>query len=304
MRPLLLSACLLLIVQPPARAADPQDPLARARALYNQRNFGEAIEAAEDARRVPARADSADLIAARGYLERFRESGAPEDLSGARERLRRINADRLSSTERSELLVGLGEELFFDDSVGAAASVFDSLLIDPRDLTYPGDPGNPRDSSDSSASMDSKLPRDPRGAKGDPREPTLLGPGARERVLDWWASALDRQARPRPDIERQSVYQRIRDRMRVELGRNPGSAAASYWLAAAALGQGDVQAAWDAALAGWVRGPLAPDLGAALRGDLDLLVERAIVPERSKTLALPPETVLAEWEAFKEKWSK
>lgn len=288
MRPLLLSACVLLIAATPARAAGPQDPLARARALYNQRNFGEAIEVAEDARRLPARADSADLIAARAYLETFRETGSPEDLTSAREHLRRISADRLSPGERSELIVGLGEELYFDDSVGAAANVFDSLLRDPSVVSGPKDARVVRD------------PKDPRDLKG----PGELEPGAHERVLDWWASALDRQARPRPDIERQSVYQRIRDRMRAELGTNPGSAAASYWLAAAALEQGDVQAAWDAALAGWVRGPLAADLGAALRGDLDLLVERGIVPERSKTLALPPETIRAEWEAFKEKWNK
>ena len=36
-------------------------------------------------------------------------------------------------------------------------------------------------------------------------EPTTLLTGdARERVLDWWASALDREARPRPEIERQA----------------------------------------------------------------------------------------------------
>ena len=94
---------------------------------------------------------------------------------------------------------------------------------------------------------------------------------ARERVLDWWASAIDREAKPRPDIERQGVYQRIRTRMDEELATHPGSGAAAYWIAAAARAQGDLQAAWDAAQAGWVRARLGSDKGAALRSDLDRL---------------------------------
>ena len=78
---------------------------------------------------------------------------------------------------------------------------------------------------------------------------------------------------------------------------------ALYWLSAAARGQGDLQAAWDAAQAGWVRASLSPTRGPALRNDLDRLMHRAIVPERSRILAQPPETLIAEWEQFKEKWS-
>jgi hypothetical protein len=58
-----------------ARAAD--DPLARARALYNARQFEAAVSAAEQARVVPSKANAADLVAARAYLERFRVSGRP-----------------------------------------------------------------------------------------------------------------------------------------------------------------------------------------------------------------------------------
>jgi hypothetical protein len=92
--------------------------------------------------------------------------------------------------------------------------------------------------------------------------------------------------------------------MTQELASNPASSTAAYWVAAAARGQGNLQAAWDAVQAGWVRAPLAPDRGAALRGDLDRLVQRVIVPERARILAQPPETLLAEWERFKEKWNK
>ena len=241
-----------------------KDPIARARTFYNQGHFDAAIAAADQARTSPPRADSADLIAARSYLERFRESAVADDLTNARDRLRRLDPQRLGTSERAEFLIGVGETLFFDEAFGAAADVFASVLA--RDGTLPAD--------------------------------------ARERVLDWWASALDRDARPRSDLERQGVYQRIRDRMSDELAGHPGSAAAAYWRAAAARGQGDLQGAWDAAEAGWVRAALAVDHGVALRGDLDRLVLRGIVPDRARALAQPPEALRQDWERFKERWAK
>jgi hypothetical protein len=255
---------LCLFVAAAAWAADPKDPLERARALYNQGQFDAAIAAADEARRLPDRADAADLIAARAFLERYRTSSSAEDLANARERLRRITPDKFTPRERIELLVGFGQALYFDDASGAAAAIFESVL-----------------------KMHVELPID-----------------ARERILDWWATALDRDARPRPDIERQAIYQRVRDRMAEEIAENPASAAASYWTAAAARGQGDLQAAWDAAAAGWVRASLTPGHGVALRDDLDHLVYRAIVPERARVLGQPPDSLLSEWEMFKEKWTK
>jgi hypothetical protein len=260
---LLVSVALLLPGANATAGDQPRDPLFRARLLYNQRQFQAAVEAAEEASRNPAYTDGADLIAARAYLEHYRETGVPDHLERARERLRRINPQRFTPRERSEFIVGLGEALFFDDASGAAADVFESVLAS-EELDLEG----------------------------------------RERVLDWWASALDRDVRPRADLERQVVYQKIQDRMTQELASNPASSTAAYWVAAAARGQGNLQAAWDAVQAGWVRAPLAPDHGAALRGDLDRLVQRVIVPERARILAQPPETLLAEWERFKEKWNK
>ena len=247
----------------PVAAADKIDALSRARTLYNQRQFEAAVSAAEEARLLPGRADSADLIAARAYLERFRDSAASDDLSNARERLRRLNPHRLPSGERVELIVGLGEALFFEGSYGAAADIFDSVLAQPE-----------------------------------------LGPDARERALDWWATAIDRDARPRTELERQPLYARIREHMEHELIDHPSSAVAAYWLTAAARGQGDLQAAWDAALAAWVRSPLAADDGDALRADIDRLVIRALVPERAKVTAQEPEALRQEWERFKERWKK
>jgi hypothetical protein len=235
-----------------AVAAD--DPLARARVLYNEQQYGAAITAAEQARLVPSRADAADLVAARAYLERFRIEEATDDLANARDRLRRIDPQRFPPRERTEYVVGLAETLFFDGAYGAAAAVFDSVLLG-RDL---------------------------------------LADDARDRVLDWWASAIDREARPRPDIERQTVYQRVRTRMEEELAWHPASAAAPYWLAAAARAQGDFQSAWDAAQAAWVRAPLTREGGAPLRDDLD----------RAKAIAQPPDQLRAQWELFKERWRR
>ncbi|HEX3704811.1 MAG TPA: hypothetical protein VHU82_15890 [Vicinamibacterales bacterium] len=247
----------------PLAAADKIDALTRARMLYNQRQFEAAVNAAEQARLLPGRADSADLIAARAYLERFRDSAASDDLTNARERLRRLDPRRLPPLERTELIVGLGETLFFEGSYGAAADIFDSVLAQPD-----------------------------------------LAPAARERTLDWWATSIDRNARPRSELERQPLYALIRDRMQRELEDHPSSAAAAYWLTAAARGQGDLQAAWDAAQAGWVRSSLGLDDGAALRADIDRLVLHALVPERAKATAQEPEQLQEEWERFKERWRK
>lgn len=247
-----------------ATVAAADDPLARARALYNQRDFQGALSAAEQVRVLPGRADSADLIAARAYLERYRESAASDDLENARERLRRMDPHKLAPVERGEYVVGLGEALYFENAFGAAAAVFHSVIV---------------------------------------RDDALL-PDARERALDWWATSVDRDARPRPELDRQAMYQRVRDAMQHELGINAASATAAYWLAFAARAQGDVQAAWEAAEAAWVRAPLAPDHGEALRGDLDRLVLRAIVPERAKATSQPPDSVRLDWERFKERWKK
>ena len=78
---------------------------------------------------------------------------------------------------------------------------------------------------------------------------------------------------------------------------------ASYWAAAAARAQGDLQAAWDAAQAGWLRASLAGARGATLRRDLDALVLRGIVPEQSRMLAQPPDNLTIEWERFKDRWA-
>ena len=75
-------------------------------------------------------------------------------------------------------------------------------------------------------------------------------------------------------------------------------------LSAAASRQGDHHAAWDAALAAWVRAPLSPDGGVPLRADLDTLVLRMIIPQRARAMALAPELLLADWDDFKVRWAR
>ena len=266
-----VAAFCLLAFAPRVFPADSRDPLADARQLYNQGHFDAAVAAAERARFAPGRpgrpadqaiGDQADLIAARAYLERFRAGTTADDLAAARERLRRLDPARFSPRERIEFLVGLGETLYFDEAYGAAADLFGSVL-------------ESRDGIDA---------------------------GARDRVLDWWASATDRDARGKSDAERQALYQMIRNRMREELATHAGSGAASYWLVSAARSQGDMQAAWDSAEAGWARASLAIDHGIALRADLDRLMLQGVVLNRATQTSQSVDALRAQWEDFKARW--
>jgi hypothetical protein len=98
--------------------------------------------------------------------------------------------------------------------------------------------------------------------------------------------------------------------MEAELRKDPTSAAAAYWVAAASFARGNIERAWEAAVAGWVRGILATDRGMALRPDLDRLVRDAIIPERLRRIQANGEaqateaSMLAEWTQVKERWAK
>jgi hypothetical protein len=249
--------------------AEAADLLAEARRLYNVGQYEAAERVAREAAVQPGLADGARLVLGRIHLERFRRSANPEDLASARESLRSVDSRSFSERERLELTIGLGESLYLNDQFGAAAEVFESTL-------------------DRAA---------------------LVGPAARERLLDWWATALDRQAQTRPRDAREAVYRRVLDRMQRELADDPGSTPAAYWLTAAARGIGDLDRAWHLTMAGWVRAQLARDRGAALRSDLDRLMLQAIIPERTARLQLRDSKqalagMTAEWEAFKVAWSR
>ena len=236
---------LLLAVMVASIAAGPQDDLVRARQLYNQQLYNLAIDSATAARRAPQLADTATLIIARALLERFRKESDPADLTAARTELQQIRPAGLTAPDQLELIIALGEVLYLDDQAGAAAEEFEMAL-----------------------------------ERVDPKSPT-----ARERILDWWASAIDRQAQQRSGPERPPLYARIIDKMEEELRRDTASAAASYWLVAGARGNGDLERAWDAAMAGWARASLTGERRIALRADLDQIVTQAIIPERARLLS-------------------
>jgi len=240
-----------------------------ARRLYNQELYELAIKAANEARQAGEAADEASLIYARAHLERFRQTRDAHNLTEAREALRTLDATQLSPSAQTEFTLALGQWLFLADKFRAAAELFDSA----------------------SAKVDG------------------LGPVARDRVLDWWATAIDQQAQEDP-AHRAALYQRIIERMESELRQEPGSTSAGYWLAAAARSVGDTDRAWHAALAGYLRARVAADRGVALRADLDRLVVTAIIPERARQLTSPsgdPRTAVdsmtAEWEQIKALWN-
>jgi hypothetical protein len=260
---------LLLVAASTVAAARGPDQLMLARRYYNQGQFEQALEAARLAAANPAIASSARLIMGRARLERYRLSPTPAELDAARADLRAVDPKAIDPRERIELQVGLAELLYFEDRFGVAAELLDPVI-------------------DASAS---------------------LAPEAHERALDWWATALDRQAQAGTPADRGVVHMRIAERMEQELRRDPASVPASYWLAASERAAGDLERAWSAAAAGWIRASLAPARGEALRADLDKLVTQAIIPERAARLPARERrqaitAMTADWEAFKTVWGR
>jgi hypothetical protein len=260
-----------VLVSAGVASASPADHnvLARARAAYNEGRYDAAIGASRNAVHGGADADAARVVLGRALLERYRRQSDVHDLQEAREALRAADASRLGAADRGELLVGLGQWLYYTDRFGPAAELFE--VAADRPLTG--------------------------------------GDGARDRVLDWWASALDREAQASP-ASRDRLYARVFDRMERALAEDPGSVAANYWLVASARAIGDLDRAWQAAMAAWVRSALSGDRGATLRADLDRLVLTSVIPERARERASAgggnqrqaADTMVTAWEQFKADW--
>ena len=250
----------------------PPDPLTRARQAYNERRYEDAITAANEASKLAGLKEAAALVTARAMLERFRDATAPNeaDLSEARRLLKELNQSKLSARDHVELLVGLGEALYLENSFGAAEVYFS------RALARVG----------------------------------ATDADTRELIFEWWATTLDHQAQFGPQAERRPLYTRILEKAEAELARRESSAVASYWLAAAAQGVDDLERSWGAAQAGWIHaGHLGPR-GVQLRADLDRLVRQLILPERARRLThegdprAALDIYLTEWEDFKKRWGR
>ncbi|HSG00596.1 MAG TPA: hypothetical protein VLA20_05665 [Vicinamibacterales bacterium] len=255
--------------------ATPATPLVAARELYNLGRFDEAIAAARRALDAEDDRNAAAVVLARAHLERYRQRLEPADLRSAEAALERVEATALNASDHVEWLVALGVALYLDDEGGledrysAAAELFEMVLE---------------------------------------RADGAVGATSRERILEWWASALDRQAQFGQASKREAIYARVLARADHELSRNDRSTVAFYWRVAALAGIGDFERAWGAAVAAWLQaGHLNAD-GAALRFDLDRFVMTVLLPERAMQLTPDAdprptlERLAAGWESFKAKW--
>lgn len=260
-------SCVALVLLAATPVFAQRADLARARTAYNESRFDEAIEAALVAQKVAPTSDAATVVLARAYLERYRQRANPADLAGARVQLGIVRVPNLDARDHIDFMMALGEALFFEDDYGAAAAMFESGLD----------------------------------------HAIAHGPETGEAMLDWWGSAVERQAGALDRAPREAVFTRMRDRMATELARRPGSAAASYWVVVATSGAGDPKGAWDAAVAGWVRARLTGAKAATLRTDLDKLVLEGIIPDRVRLLAADKREqaqtdLRTEWAVVKERW--
>lgn len=258
---------LLLLVAAIPVAAAEHPSLAQARTLYNAADYDAAIDAASVAFSDQASVDAATLVAARAYLERYRIKLDPSDLASARTTLSMVRAARLTPRDYLDLLVGLGQALYLGETFGAAAELFDVALSRRSSLSE--------------------------------RDGLAL--------LDWWATAVDREAWRLPADRRLPLLESVRVRMEEEVRQDPGNPTANYWLAASARGAGDLERAWHAAVAAWVRAPLRPDTAAVLRADIDRFVTEVLVPERARTrpgheTGEASAALLSDWNALKSQW--
>lgn len=244
-----------------------KEDLARARSFFNERKYDEAIQAAEAARKTPDTADAAAIVLARAHLERYRQVADPADLGAARTALGGAAVERLGTPDRAEYLVALGGALFLQDDFGAAAEIFESAV----------------------------------------EIAPAAGEGTREAVLDWYGSAMERWAAPYTTSRREVMLRRLITTMEREQAKNPSSRAASYWLVAGLRAQGELDRAWQAAIAAWVRAPIAGPASMALRADVDRLVREGLIPDRGREVADAERparemSLRSEWELLKQRW--
>ena len=274
-----LAASVGVMASAAAAAADGQkaqkpatDPLRRARQLYNEQKFDAAIQAATEARRIPALANAAAVVLARAHLERFMQGAERSDLASACQALKQVDESSLTPSEQVEFLVGLGQSFYLegclDGCFAAAGEAFEQAL-----------------------------------ARAD-----VVDRAMRELLFEWWAVSLDKRAQLVPASLRRPFYVRILERAERETARPEPLSVALYWLAAAARGTDDLERAWGAATSGWARARFLTTGGAQLRADLDRFVTFVLLPERARELAAAGDAkaaltgLEAQWEDWKTKW--
>jgi hypothetical protein len=220
----------------------------------------------------PAASTSATLIAARARLERFRHTKDPQDLTAARNDLVSIDPRKLGPQEAIEWQIGIGTALFLDDQPGPASEMFTSVI---------------------------------ESARGRLTQPEF------EKLLEWWAATLWRVADALSGPARKDAYLAMQSAVRDELDRNPLSCPATYWAVVARRGVGDLDGAWNAAVAGWIRAGGQPE-STNFRVDLDRFVTQTLIPERaqartgqrldSSATTTEIATLKEEWRALTSRW--
>jgi hypothetical protein len=249
-----------------------QSELTRARQLYNQGKFDESIMAAEVARSRPKAASPAALVIARARLERFRKSGSQQDLSESRRELLALDPRALSPPEAIEWNIGLGEALVFENQPGPASEIFGEVIALTR---------------------------------------ARLTPADLDKLIEWWASALSGLAETLAGPSRARQYGALLSALKTVTEEKLPSRAVTYWFVVASRGVGDIDASWNAAVAGWIRAR-SMDAGDRLRKDLDEFVTKTLIPERAEARTGQPLDVRAtsaetfalteEWRGITERW--
>ncbi len=258
-------AAVLTAVLAAPRIAEAQSDLERARALYNNGRFDESIAAATAAAAKPPLATSAKLIIARARLERFRQQGDEKELAAARAELMALKPGALGPQEAIEWQIGVGTALFLEEQLGPAAETFAMLLPSAR---------------------------------------SRLTPEEYQKLLDWWGTATARLAESLTGTARRRTYDKLRAEATSELERNPFSRSATYWAVVASRGAGDLDAAWNAAITGWIR-MLGQLDGKQAQADLDTFVTRTLIPERAQArtgMRLDSKPTINEIAALTEEW--
>ena len=160
---------------------------------------------------------------------------------GARSAPARCSSASLSPRDQVDLLIGLGQALYFGEVYGAGRG---SLRHGARE-------GHAAERARSDRCC---------STGGPPRSTARRSCG--------------------PSIAARRSTQRIGERMDRELHDDPSNARRQLLAVIAARGAGDLDLAWSAAISGWVRSTLNPATTEQLRADLDRVVGQALIPER------------------------
>ena len=246
-------------------SAAAQNGLAEARRLYNAGLFDQAIAAAQNSSESSRLRSATAVIVARSRLERFRTLQDPQELDRARADLAAVNPMQLGPQERMEWQMGLGEALLLDNQPGPASEILSTLVPSTR-----------------------------------PRLTSVEN----EKLLEWLAVSVSRFAQTLSGGARNEQYHHLLTTLAAILQSEPTSRAANYWSVVASRGAGDLEAAWNIAMAGWVRAGSHQASG-ALRNDLDQFVTQTLIPERAQAKTgqrLDAPATIAEIAAMTEEW--